>query len=199
MKRVKNLTVAVLFTVMSTGMVVAQDLSEVFEDDNGRENVHLEESSDARYKLVYPVRNTEIVFVKIYNQKNRLVFSERIKNRDGFTRPYDFRNLPDGKYKFMIKSSGGNVVKDIIHKMNEHDLIISIAETGREGSYKLIVKGVNQDPVYVNIYDERRGLIYGETIDVEKDFSKVYTFEKHVINPTFIVTQNNNSVSKRVK
>ncbi len=199
MKRVKNLTVAVLFTVLSTGMVIAQDLSEVFEDDNGRENVRLEEFSYARYKLVYPVRNTEVVFVKIYNQNNQLVYSEKIKNKDGFTRPYDISKLPDGKYKFIMKSSNGSIMRDILHKFEKNDLNVSIVGTGTEDSYKLIVRGVSPNPVYVDIYTDKKGLVFEDTIDSGKNFSRVYTFQKKTDNLTFVVTQKNNSVTKHVR
>jgi len=199
MKRVKNLTIAVLFTVMSTGMVVAQDLSDIFEYDNGRENVRVETSSYARYKLVYPVRSKEMVNIKIYDQKNQLVFSDRIKNLNGFIRPYDLSYLPDGNYKFMIRSTSGFITRDIVHKAAENDLRISIEETGANDSYKLIVKGVSRNPVSVDIYNKEVGLVFKENIKIGKDFSRIYSFKNKVDNLTFIVTQNNSSVIKRIK
>jgi len=199
MKKVKNLTMAVLITALSTGMVTAQDLSEVFESDNGRTNIRLEESAFAKYKLVYPVRSAGIVYVKIYDQDNQLVFSDRIKNKDGFMRPYDFSNLPDGNYKFMIQSDGGQIVTDIVHKLHQYDLDISVADTADKDAYQLLVTGVKKDPVYVSIYDKKDHLVYEDVVNVGKNFTRIYAFPELADDLTFVVTQNNYSVAKRAK
>lgn len=199
MKRVKNLTMAVLVTALSTGMVMAQDLSEVFESDNGRAHIRLEESSATRYKLVYPVRTAGIVYVKIYDQDNQLVFSDRIRNKDGFMRPYDFSDMPDGNYKFTIQSAGGQVTTDIVHKQYKNDLDISVADTDEKDAYRLVVKGVKNDPVYVNIYDQKDRLVYEDVVKVGKNFSRIYAFPELNADFTFVVTQNNYSVAKRAK
>jgi hypothetical protein len=199
MNRVKNFTAAVLLAVLGTGMVVAQDLSEVFESDNGRHEVRLEEVSGAVYRLVYPVRSAGFVFVKIYNRENQLIYSDRIKNRNGFTRPYDFTGLPDGNYNFQIWSGSGKISRNLILRNPVNHLDVAVEETKNPESYRLIVKGVTREPIYVDIYDENEELVYGETLDVDKDFSRIYSFEKRVDNPVFIVTQRNESVSKSVK
>jgi hypothetical protein len=199
MKRAKNLTMAVLVTALSTGMVVAQDLSEVFESDNGRTNVRLEESSYAKYKLIYPVRNAGIVYVKIYDQQGQQVFSDRIRNKNGFMKPYDFSNMPDGNYKFMIKSDGGKIITDVVHKLHEDDLNIALGDTGEKDAYRLVVTGVKKDPVYVNIYDYKDQLVFEDIVKVGKNFSRVYSFPENAKDLTFVVTQNDYSIAKRAK
>lgn len=199
MNRVKNFTAAVLMAVLGTGMVVAQDLSEVFENDNGRHDIRLEEVNGTVYRLVYPVQNKGVVFVKIYNRDNQLIYSDRIKNMSGFTRPYDFAGLPDGQYKFRIWTEAGTIKRNLVHRNPVNRLDVAVEETRNPESYKLIVKGVTREPLYVDIYNENEELVFGEMLDVDKDFSRVYSFRQGVDNPVFIVTQRNNSVSRKAK
>lgn len=199
MKRVKKLMMAVLVTALSTGMVMAQDLSEVFESDNGRNNIRLEESAYAKYKLVYPVRTAGMVYIKIYDQEGQQVFYDRIKNKYGFMRPYDFSKLPDGNYKFMIQSNGGKIFAEIVHKLHQNDLHISVADAGDKGAYQLIVKGVKKDPVYVSIYDKKDELVFEDVVKVGKNFSRIYSFPENENDLTFVVTHNNYSVAGKVR
>lgn len=190
---------AVLVTALSTGMVVAQDLSEVFESDNGRNNIRLEESAFARYKLVYPVHTAGTVYIRIYDQEGQQVFSDRIKNKNGFMRPYDFSKLPDGNYKFMIQSNGGKIITEIIHKLHRNDLNISVGDAGEKGAYQLVVRGVKKDPVYVSIYDKKDELVYEDVVKVGKNFSRIYSFPDKAEDLTFVVTQNNTSIARRAR
>lgn len=190
---------AVLVTALSTGMVMAQDLSEVFESDNGRNNIRLEESAYAKYKLVYPVRTAGMVYIKIYDQEGQQVFYDRIKNKYGFMRPYDFSKLPDGNYKFMIQSNGGKIFAEIVHKLHQNDLHISVADAGDKGAYQLIVKGVKKDPVYVSIYDKKDELVFEDVVKVGKNFSRIYSFPENENDLTFVVTHNNYSVAGKVR
>ena len=199
MKRVKNLTMAVIVTALSTGMVVAQDLSEVFESDNGRNNIRLEESTFAKYKLVYPVRTAGMVYIRIYDQEGQQVFSDRIRNKNGFMRPYDFSKLPDGNYKFMIHSNGGQIITEIVHKLHQNDLNISVADTGEKGAYQLVVRGVKKDPVFVSIYDKKDELVYEDVVKVGKNFSRIYSLPDKAEDVTFVVTQNNTSIARRAR
>ncbi len=176
MKRVKNLTIAMVITLLATGYGVAQDLVDVFENDNGRYGTRIIESDYSKYKLIYPLKKSESVRVRIFNLKNQLVYSEKIRNNNGFERAYDLSKLPDGQYRFEIWSSRGKISKNIIHRHEVSDLNVSLDKLGEGESFKLIVRGVQKKPVYVDIYDDRTGLIYEDTIESGKDFSRVYSF-----------------------
>jgi hypothetical protein len=188
MRRVKKITAVVLLAALSTGMVAAQDLSEVFVNDNGRNDIRLEETSGTVYKLIFPVRNTETVFVKIYDLENHLVYSEKIRNKYGFTRPYDFKDLPDGSYQVRIWTNAGKIIRNFVLRKPVNDLMVAVEETKGHDSYKLIVKGVTKKPLYVDIYDENEELVFEEVLKVDSDFSRVYSFDSKVENPRFTVT-----------
>ena len=158
-------------------------------------------------KLLMPDINWYILFItlKLFTSGYMIVkvnryFPKESKNKNGFTRPYDFSKLPDGKYQFIIKGSHGIVVREIIHKYQHNDLNVSIVDAGKDHSYKLIVKGVSENPVYVDIYDNNTGLVLEDIIKVGRDFSRVYSFENiqgKYLN--FIISQENNYISKIVK
>ena len=58
----------------------------------------------ASYNLIYTAIMASDVTVTILNKDNSIVFKEIIKKSDGFIRPYNFKNLPEGKYTFKIES-----------------------------------------------------------------------------------------------
>ena len=86
MRRVKNITIAVVITVISTGWAIAQEVSTSEMEASKRipESIQVLYEFDARYKLVYPVKKTEQVRIRIYDDENRLLLSEKVENHEGF-------------------------------------------------------------------------------------------------------------------
>jgi hypothetical protein len=92
----------------------------------------------------------------------------------------------------LIRSSSGFITRDIIHKSSANDLAVSILKSKSGDSCKLLVKGVSHNPVFVDIYEYEVGLVFEDTIDIGKDFSRIYSFVDKVDKLTFVVTQQNN-------
>jgi len=59
------------------------------------------------FRLLYKGAEQSDVKVLILNDENQIVFAEKIKNTDGFARPYNFTNLPEGHYSIQIKDNAG--------------------------------------------------------------------------------------------
>src|SRR5262245_31057192 len=59
------------------------------------------------YKLIYKSEEKSDVKVQIFDEANKLVFSETIKHSDGFSRPYNFRRMDEGKYTIRL-DNGSN-------------------------------------------------------------------------------------------
>ena len=54
-------------------------------------------------KVFYKPSEIGKVKVTIYNNKNNVVFSEEVKSRLGFVRPYNLNNLPEGEYRVVMQ------------------------------------------------------------------------------------------------
>jgi hypothetical protein len=67
----------------------------------------------ASYHLIYTSVEASDVTVTILNKDNGIIFKETIKKSEGFIRPYNFKNLPEGKYTFKIESGARLQVETI--------------------------------------------------------------------------------------
>lgn len=202
MRRVKNITMAVLLTVISTAWVKAQEVStsEMEASKEIPESIQVVPEFDARYKLVYPVKKTEQVRIRIYDDENRLLLSEKVENHKGFMKSYDFSNLSDGMYTINIQSPSGVISKEVYHRYQKDDIDFSVERNPDNESFRLVVSGVRKEPVFVDIMDENRERIYEDTVDVGKSFSRTYRFKGRVPeNVLFRVSSANSSVTKEVR
>src|SRR5712671_4819212 len=59
------------------------------------------------FKVVYKSTAATRVQVSIRNEKNEIVFSESFRKMNRFTRPYNFKDLPEGQYTIEIKDNHG--------------------------------------------------------------------------------------------
>jgi hypothetical protein len=202
MRRVKNITMAVLITVIGTGWAMAQEVStsEMEASKKIPESIQVVPEFDARYKLVYPVKKTEQVRIRIYDDENHLLLSEKVENHKGFMKSYDFSNLSDGMYTINIQSPSGVISKEVYHRYQRDDIDFSVERNPDNESFRLVVSGVRKDPVFVDIMDENRERIFEDTIDVGKSFSRTYRFKGRVPeNVLFRVSSKNSSLTKEVR
>lgn len=202
MRRVKNIIIAVVITVINTGWVIAQEVStsEMEASKKMPENIQVVPEFDARYKLVYPVKKTEQVRVRIYDDENRLLLSEKVENHEGFMKSYDFSNLSDGMYTINIQSPSGIISKEVFHRYKKNDIDFSVERDPVNKSFRLVVSGVRKEPVYVDIMNEKNIMIFGDTVDVGKSFSRTYRFKGRLPeNILFRVSSANSSVTKEVR
>jgi len=200
MKRVKNITMAVLVTVIGTGWAMAQGVSTGITSMSDPHEVQVVSRADARYKLVYPFKKTEMVWIRIYDSEQHLLLSEKVKNQDGFMKSYDFSNLSEGLYTINIQSKSGTIRKEVYHKYQHKDIDVAVEKYPDNNSYHLVVKGVKRDPVYVDILDAQKETIFEDVVDVGKNFSREYKFEEKLPDiVTFRVSTKDQSIEKEVK
>jgi hypothetical protein len=200
MKRVKNLTMVVLITVIGTGWAMAQGVSTGETSRYDQSDVQIMPRTDSRYKLVYPVKETESVWIKIYDSEQRMLLSERVKNKEGFMKSYDFSNLSDGLYTIDIQSKSGKITKEVYHSYKKDDIDFSVVKNPENNSLRLLVEGVSKEPVYVDILDRKSETIYEDRVDVGKSFSRVYKFKDDMPESLKLrVSTLNQTVVKEVK
>ena len=194
--------IAVGITVISTGWAIAQEVStsELEASKKIKENIQVVHELDAHYKLVYPVKKTEQVRIRIYDDENRLLLSEKVENHEGFMKSYDFSNLADGIYTINIQSPSGIISKEVYHSYQKDDIDFSVERHPDKKSFRLVVRGVQKDPVYVDIMDEKSVKIFEDIIDIGKGFSRTYRFDGRLPdNLLFRVSSANTSITKEVR
>ena len=157
------------------------------------------------YRLTYQSEVKGNVRVLIYNESGALLMEDRIQNVTGFTRPYNFRTLPAGKYSLVIEDAKGKETREIDHNIasvEERALArkvkVSIVALDNPSKYELSVVGNRMQPVEVRIYDASETLIFTEEITERESFNKVYDFSKLNRNGLAMEVVNGEGVLHRV-
>ena len=154
------------------------------------------------YRLVYQSGAAGTVKVLIYNERRELLFEDRIQNTNGFARPYNFVNLPSGKYSLEIIDANGKETKEIT--VGETDTVVASAPrvfvqaTENPASYEMSVLGSSYEPLQVNIYDTLGNLIFTESIQEGSSFRKVYNLSKLNLTSCTFEVSNDQQLLQRV-
>ena len=136
--------------------------------------------TDAVYRLVYQSASEGIVSVSIYNGHGTLLLTDRIRNVvGGFSRPYNFRELPSGAYTIQITDAGGKTTKTIQHgeessPTTHSELKVNVNALAESTKYELSVLGDRAESVTVTIYDAQNNLVFSERISQPGSFRRVY-------------------------
>ena len=140
-------------------------------------------------KLFYKGTKQTDVKVSIYNAANTLVYSETIKNVDGFVRPYNFTNLEEGEYLIELLGENGRQVERVIYKLGKVQKLANVMHvTGEPNKYILTVANKGQDVLTIKIYGDKGVLLYSKTEEVNGDFAQVYNLDKYNGGLTFEVS-----------
>jgi hypothetical protein len=144
------------------------------------------------FKLYYKGSQSEDVKVAILDESRRIVFSEIIRNVDGFVRPYNFSSLPEGDYTIQITDKEGRQVEKISNRQVKGEALAHLLKvSGSEAKYLLTVSNKNSNEVIVKIYDSADNIIYNKREAASRDFARIYNLEGIGGEFTFEVTDGN--------
>lgn len=164
----KKLITTVLFAALLTGTGHANNNTGKKVDK--AEEVKLVKTSNRIYNVIYPFEEETTVAVTIRNEKGHVVKTERIENRKGFMRSYDFSQMNEGLYKIQFEDGDERFEKSLILS-NEKSLDLIPKANGR---YQLLAKFSDRSDLYVNIFDEKGEIVYHEKHSKSAGFSRTY-------------------------
>jgi hypothetical protein len=129
-------------------------------------------------KLLYRAEQSNDVKVLIFNEDNQIVLSEKFKNVDGFLRPYNFSELPNGNYRFELIDASGRQIEKITYKDDKAGRIVKLMPVdGNDKKLLLSVPNKQIDILTITILDDVNNVLYTETERITTDFAKVYNLE----------------------
>jgi hypothetical protein len=142
-------------------------------------------------KLLYKGAEQNDVKVLIFDEDNRVVFSEKIKKTNGFARPYNFSKLPEGNYRIQIVDNTGSKTEEIAYheekQINRSKLMHVVRLSGSTDKFVLSVPNKQKETLTVAIYGEDNVLYTGSEI-VSGDFARIYNLKDYSGPVTFKVT-----------
>jgi hypothetical protein len=130
------------------------------------------------FKVIYKSEEASRIKLNIYDASSRLVFSETIRNVDGFIRPLNFAGLRAGEYTIELINGLDKKVEKItytpagstVSKKNVHVAKLP----GLEGKFLVSIADATKENITVRIYDRANNLLYAESREINGDFAQLY-------------------------
>ncbi|HTF21516.1 MAG TPA: hypothetical protein VK658_25735 [Chryseolinea sp.] len=136
-------------------------------------------------KLYYKGASETNVKVSILNESGHIVFSEVLKNVDGFVRPYNLAGIPAGEYTIEVSDQNTNhSEKVVIGQHPKAELANLVRVKGEEGKYLLTIPSKEAKDINVRILSDDK-VIYDEVQAISSDFARIYNLKKVKGSVTF--------------
>jgi len=135
-----------------------------------RQNAHV-------FNLTYKGSNNDKVEVSIYNENNKVVFSEIIKKYDAFNRPYNLSKLPEGLYTVKVTDTNGTIVKEINHSTSVENIsTISMVKFDSVASdkYKLTIINQGSKKAKITIFSGDNEVLYTSNQSINGNFATIF-------------------------
>ena len=130
--------------------------------------------------------STAQTVVSIVDIEGVIMYSEKVGDAEAYSKKFNLRNLPDGKYLLKVEDS----LKETIFEFGIYDSIVRIADRNenvkpvfRKNGQKVFLNLLNTDmqDVQIKVYDSENRVIFDETVVdtflVEKAFNFENAFE----------------------
>jgi len=147
------------------------------------------------FRLIYKSEKESDVRVSIYDAKDQLVYSEKVNNTDGFTRPYNFENLGEGEYTIAIEDGTKRQVEKVSYRAPKVTKTLNVLKmASQEGKYLVMAAGQGDEVITVSIYDGGHNLVHRSFESTKDNFSKLYNLKSVKGHLTFEISNENGEV-----
>ncbi len=189
---------AVLLIVLS---IAAQATGKEKEKDAKRSSVRVVKHSET-CKLIYVKKLQAKVGVKIFDDAGRLVFSERIINREGFIRPYNFGQLSHGEYTIVITDGDEKIIEKVNHgsaASAEGKPVLQLIKMNempdRDKVYHLTIVNQGSAVASISIMNNENEVIFSKNEQLEGNYAQLYNLTELKNGVRFEVTLRNETVT----
>ncbi len=139
-------------------------------------------------QLFYKNSKQATIEVSIFDADKKLLFSEVIRKSNGFIRPYDLSSMEKGEYTVVVNDGTEQFVEKINTHVKETELLSSVINMQRAGSYLLTLADEKAKYFKVTVTDKNNNVLLQRKENLDKQFSKIYTFPEKVEGLKFLVT-----------
>lgn len=140
------------------------------------------------FKVVYKSASPNRVEVTIMNNRNEVVFTESFSKTNGFARPYNFNNLPEGEYTIEVRDNFGKKIEKVNYSLGTVKSIIKITKISNDQpKYMLTVANKGSNIINVTILNANGDQLLDNAHVVQGDFGIVYNLVEEG-SYTFIVS-----------
>lgn len=193
----KIITLTLTLTVLSCTVMFANGTDEGKKASASASGAAVIKNGENVFRVIYKSEKEANVRVAIFNDKDELVYSEKVNNTDGFTRPYNFENLGEGDYTIAIEDGTRKQVEKISYRAPKITKTLNVLRlTSDDTRYLVMAAGQGNELITVSIFDGEHNLLHRSYESTKGDFSKLYNLKEVKGHVTFELSNENSEVKK---
>lgn len=129
-------------------------------------------------KIFYYSENSDKVKITIFDAASKAVFTEEIKRKSHFIRPYNLENLPYGEYTVVLEDRNGKTEEKVMFAKEPVGINATIIQ--KKDSRKALVTlfSTGQTEVTYTVLDIDNNVLYSKSETVMGQASKSFNLEK---------------------
>jgi hypothetical protein len=124
-------------------------------------------------KVFYKNEEVATVKVTIYNQANKIVFSEEVKNHSDFLKPYNLAGLPEGKYRVVMQDEE-ELREEYVSTIKEHTKALIGIIKANEHQFAVTFFSKEQSDLRVTLLDDEGNVLFAENYRVAGRDTKLF-------------------------
>lgn len=125
------------------------------------------------FKVTYQSPVECRVKVTITDAKGEVLFTEKVDSHGGFTRPYNFSQLPKGDYTIQVEDLSGSYSEKLSYRDKKWVTHVGKIKS-EENKYIVSIPGLGKQEVIVYVYNQFQELVFTDHVFNDGDFAKVY-------------------------
>lgn len=132
-------------------------------------------------KIFYRSENSDKsdkVKVTIYDASAKAVFTEEIKRKSTFIRPYNLENLPYGEYTIVLEDKNGRTEEKVMFAKESIDVRASIIHKKESRKAMVTVFSTGETEVTYSVLDINNNVLYSKSEKVNGQAAKSFNLEK---------------------
>jgi len=157
--------------------------------------------------VTFFINETQVVDVSIYSADNELIYDQKINAVKGGTKTYDLNSLPDGDYRFKLKTDSKFAeykiqIKDGQALVSEPVVadVVQPVLTKENGIVTLNFENAPEGPLEVQILDRNNEAVYNRVFEGDAKFIKKFDVARIDMKElTFIIKSADQVFTKTVQ
>ncbi len=129
------------------------------------------------FKLYYKSPRTTDVHITIQDGRGSVLLTDRVRSSDGFLRPYNFGELPEGEYTLVLEDFSGRQVQKLNYSDGRIEKFAHVIKMEEPDKYLLTVATEAKDKISIRIFDAAERLLYEKSHDVEYHFATIFNIK----------------------
>ena len=129
-------------------------------------------------KLFYKGAKYATVKVSILDEKGTLIFTETVKNTDGFIRPYNFSDLTYGEYTVEVDNGVSRNIEYVDYTSEGIVNSATMIKLKNENRYMLLVPNKASEKLNITVLDADGNEIHHSVRTLSGDFGTILNVEE---------------------